>query len=150
MSITTHSSADVLAELLIIKGLTTRPELKRPWSQYIDYMPDSERVQDNCACTYDTTEIQGGRYMQDGVRVEHPGWQVRVRGCNFRTGRSKAAELADYLDRYKGGIISIDDSKYRVQNVSRRSGIISLGQEENDRKRRSIFTFNGIMTIGTV
>ena len=73
--------------------------------------------------------------------------QVRVRARTYRTGYNKAKGLMDILDAIKNVVVRMEDgSLIPIQNVSRKSGVLPIGQGE--RETRENFTINVTLTMG--
>lgn len=148
--LTPAATCEIIGQLLLDLNQVTEPRLQKAWPVYLAAMPDGDRIRDDVLCVYDTTATLDGRLLEEGTVIEHPGWQVRVRGSKFRIARAKIVAVVKALDEYRGGNVVVEGVKYNIQNISRRSSILPLGLEENDRKRRSTFTVNGIITVSTV
>ena len=145
MSVTlTHSPADILRWLLVSLGAGSAPSSSSDWPIFATQEPDRP---DNCITVFDTAGVLDGRQMPTGVQMEHEGWQIRIRARTHNVGWQKAKEIADLLDqsvvRY---VVVIGGHQYLVQCVSRTSGVLSLGEESPQTKRR-VFTLNGIMAV---
>jgi hypothetical protein len=136
------SPAEIIRTVLILKGVSNIGS----FPCFVAYMPDEP---DNLMVVYDTTGELDGRIMSTGEVVEHPGIQVAVRAKDYPTGYDKSLQICKAFEEVKNFPVAISSTEaYVVSNITRRSGIISLGIDENDRKRRHYFSINFIMTIG--
>lgn len=145
-----HSPADVIRHLLIGLGLGTNPADGEAWPVYVSSEPDRP---DSVITTYDTSGRLNGRTQVDGEVQEHHGIQIRVRDANPAAGFKKANEIAIALDETVYlDTVAIEDvvgtgvSRYLVWNVSRVSGIFSLGKDVETSKR-NLFTINAVVSL---
>jgi hypothetical protein len=79
-----------------------------------------------------------------GERIEHPGFQVRVRTLDYTTGFAKISAIAAVLDSVKNDAVSGDTETYVVNAITRSSGPIPIGTDEEGREG---FTLNATATI---
>jgi hypothetical protein len=136
------SPAEIIRTVLILKGVSNIGS----FPCFVAYMPDEP---DNLMVVYDTTGELDGRIMVTGEVVEHPGIQIMVRAKDYPTGYDKCLQICKAFEEVKNLPVAISSMEtYVVSSITRRSGIISLGIDENDRKRRHYFSINFIMTIG--
>ena len=125
----------------------TQPGIATAWPVFVDHMPDAP---DNAICIYDTLGFDDGRIMRTGEKIQHPGFQIRIRAMDRQTAWAKAKEIKDYINTAvlrKG--VTVESSDYTIQSVSMVGNIISLGQEL-DAKRRCLLTINGTITYKEV
>jgi hypothetical protein len=136
------SPAEIISIVLFLKGVSDL----RFFPCFVAYMPDDP---DNLMVVYDTTGELDGRIMSTGEVVEHPGIQIMVRAKDYPTGYEKCLQICKAFEEVKNLPVAISSMEtYVVSSITRRSGIISLGIDENDRKRRHYFSINFITTIG--
>lgn len=138
-----HMPSDIMAEYLMRLGVLSRPVQQAPWPCSISSMPQEPN---EAACLYDTVPLLDGRLMKTGEVVEHPGIQLKVRDSTAKTGYAKAAELRDVFDSTINYAFTFEGNDYTIQNISRSSGVLSLGQEQGQ-KKRFLFTVNAFVTI---
>lgn len=129
-----NSPAEILKELLLSNS--------DEWDSFISSMPDSP---DNCVAIYDTAGTLDGRVMKTGEVDGHYGIQIKVRSLNYEDGWQKLNEMVNNLDLATVPLeIVVGETTYIIQNGSRTSPIVPIG---NDEKRRSLFTVNYLMAI---
>ena len=160
MSLLYNSPADVIRWLLVQLGtntitlasgqtipigLVTDPTTSQSWPCYASDEPDTP---DNVVTIYDTQGRDDGRSMIDGERYEHHGIQIRVRAQSHVVGFLQARQIAVVLDQavFRVGV-TIAGHNFFVPCVSRTSGVIPLGRDTPNTKRR-IFTINAVCPIG--
>lgn len=142
-----YSPADVLRSALIQGGVGVLPSGTTPprvptWPVYAGHLPDAP---DNAMCCYDTAGKKDGRVMA-GETITHPGWQIRIRTMDARTGWVKAREVQRFLDGIKNLSISINGDAYEIKAVTQTGTPLALGPEP-DKTRRESITINGTMTL---
>lgn len=149
----THTPADILAQALIDGAVLTDGG---DWPVTIGFLPDkfsSTAAEYEAAAVYDTAGRKDGRHMYKsgadseitGRTVEHPGWQIRVRGETQNTAQIKMKAISDYLDTIIQQTVTIISAEYNLVCVTKTSTILSLGRNEETRFHE--FTLNGTMTI---
>ena len=139
-----HSPADIIRDLLIDLSLGTLPTNNTAWPVFRSNQPDSP---DNSICVFDTENELQGRRQTDGVTIEFYGILIRVRGVDYSTGFNKAKDIAHQLDtEVLRDDVTIGSDTYRVQAVTRRGGVLSLGSELGVSRRR-LFTINAVASI---
>lgn len=140
-----HSPADVMSRLLVLLGVGTDPDAEPlgAWPVYCDTEP---ALPDNLLRVRDTSAQDDGRTQTDGERQEHPGFQVTVRSQTFPAGAAKANAVAIALDGQYQDVVTVGASSYEVHSVSRRGGVLYLGQEKTA-SRRYLFTINGVFVV---
>ena len=142
----THTPADILAQALIDGEVLTDGGT---WSVTVGFLLDDSDV----AAVYDTVGRKDGRHMYKsgassdvtGRTVEHPGFQIRVRGVTQNSAQEKLKDVSEYLDTIRQQTIWIGSSVYHLVAVSKTSTALSLGRTEETRFHE--FTLNGTMTI---
>ena len=81
-----------------------------------------------------------------GLVPTHPGIQLRIRSNTGEIGYIKIEDIASALDKILNATVEMGGGKeYEIQNASRTSPIIPLGQEIGT--RRYLFTVNFLLTI---
>lgn len=146
---TTHlyNPARVLAQSLVNAGVAGQlGPSSSEWTCYLNYMPDGTGIHDNVISVYDTQGRTDGRLMGTGQTIDHPGFQIRIRGTQHQTAYGKAKEVIDHLDALLREGLVIGSDSFTIQAASRTGRILPLGPE-NDAKRRHQFTVNGTMTL---
>lgn len=139
-----NSPAYILASYLIENGIAdvTHPDSNDDWPLFVSRTPNKPT---NCCVIYDTTPNKDLRYMSGQV-IEHYGLQMKVRSNSHIEGWVKLETLNKMIDEINNDVIIVNDIEYLIQNVSRNSGVISLGAEEDAPERR-LFTSNYLMTL---
>jgi hypothetical protein len=141
-----HTAAEVLRQSLVAAGVGVTPADNTEWSVYVGFMPDGPKVHNNVIAVYDTAGTVDGRLHTSGETIDHPGFQVRVRGTTHPVAYNKVKEVLDHLDSIlREGVVLGTDS-YTIQAAHRRGTPLALGPEQ-DKHRRHQFTVNGVMTI---
>lgn len=143
MSILSDSPATILQKLLVDEAAAAMPPAT-PWPCYIGRLPDGSEVEAEILAVFDTEPRQDGRIMATGERIEHPGFQVRVRANAYNTGHLKLSQVAAILDAVKNQAVSGDSATYTVNAITRVGGVIPIGTDENGREG---FTLNATATI---
>ena len=123
--------------------LLTNPNANDDWPLYIASLPDDPS---NASAVYDTSGTLDGRHMTSGQVIQHFGIQLRLRSLDYEDGWKKLEAVCLQLDAVDSAELTVNDTDYIIDNVSRRTPIVPLGPEEGVR-RREIFTVNYIMTI---
>lgn len=139
----TQPPARILQQYLEDAGFISAQEDDGDWPGFVSFMPD--KVIDLVA-VYDTQGLLDGRYMTDGVYVEHPGVQIRVRSKTYLTGWRKAKELQNALAAIEQEQVTIDDEIYTIHNATVTAPIAVMGQDP-DTDRRENFSINARLTL---
>lgn len=138
-----HSPADVVRWLLIQLGIAAEPPVT-PWPAYCSSEPN---FPDDCVTVYDVAGVDDGRLMVTGEAPTHYGVQVRVRATDHATGYAKASEIRDtFAEDVLLETVTISDTTYLVQAMSRIGNVIALGKE-TPAGRRSLFTCNATVSL---
>lgn len=137
------SPADVLAQILIIKGFGNDSTLSGDWPVYVSMSPDE---QDQRLCVYDTAGVQEGREMRTGEMAEFFGAMISVRAKDHPTGWGKAQSIAKFLDKglYRM-VVPTPGGTLFVQSAKRTSPVLRLGQEKGH--KRMLFSINLLLTL---
>lgn len=109
------------------------------WPLYISFLPESGY--DDAAAIYDTIGWKDGRQM-DGLNVNHPGIQLKVRSRDYMGGWDRLKVACEILE----GITSITVAGLTIVNVSQQGPQLFLGLEEGT-KRRNLFTANFLVSL---
>ncbi len=149
-----HSPADVLRWMLIALGAGSDPTdvnsqglPNGAWPIYVDSEPS---LPDNCVTLYDTAPSSDGRIMIDGENVQHPGFQVRIRGTDHPT----AFVRAEYLEHVLAETLKYDTVHITTGTVTStylvccaaRLRTTRMGKDVPNTKR-SLYTINGILAL---
>lgn len=138
-----HSPADIVRYLLVQLGQGTLPSSNDAWPVFVSSEPN---LPDQAVTVYDTAGHYDGRNMRGGEKYEFHGVQIRVRGVNHQDAFQKANGLAVALDvSVNRSKVPIGVNRYMVYDVSRTSGPLNLGNEENT--NRIIFTINAVVSL---
>lgn len=139
----THSPSDVLRKLLIDLGVGADPPAT-PWPIYVGGEPPSP---DNAVTIYDTAGADGGRAMFAGTLLGWVGVQVRVRSSDHPTGWTKADAIQTTLaESVYDERVTVGASTYLVHCLSKIGDVLAIGKESPTSKR-SLFTFNALMSV---
>lgn len=139
-----HDPADIIRYLLIDLGSGTLPTDNGAWPVYTANEPD---LPDNCITTFNTTGSVQGRLQMNGLFVEKPGVQVRVRGISHQIGFAKGKTIEFKLDTevYRD-VVNIGANQYLVHAVTRSANLIFAGKDATSSKR-FIFTLNLLVNL---
>lgn len=145
--ITKHSPAEILRAALVMPGgvgvLPSTAIATEDWQTYVGHLQDTP---DAAMCVYDTAGVIDGRIQRTGETVRRPGWQIRVRGRTYTDAYTQARAVCNYLDTIRRKQVAIEGTAYKIMSVGQTGDILSLGQEEGN-KRRVTFTINGTVTL---
>lgn len=143
------SPAEIIRSCLIDLGLVQLP----PDMLNVTPLPNSDTVTcfvsslpnnyDKAVCLYDSEGYNEGKEMRGGRRHLHPGVRVLIRHLEYDAGNSLAESIASALDQLDLVTTTVpeDNQPHYVQAFSRTTGIISLGEEVNQKRQR--WTING-------
>jgi hypothetical protein len=134
-----HSPADIIRQLLILKGTGADPDSANPvWPVYQSMEPS---VPDNCITVYNTAPKSDGRSMIDGEDMHHYGMQIRVRGVDEPTAYVKAEAMhiamteKSYADK-----VTVDTITYVVHCLADNT-VLNVGKDAPNSKRH-LYTIN--------
>lgn len=143
-----HTVSQVIGQLLVAadfgrwKGETT---VSFPWAVTYGRMADEG---DKLIHVDDVEGFRGpNRDMRAGDQETYPGVLIRVRDLTDTPALSKAWAVAKHLDALFCRAVTIDDSVYRVQNVSRRYDPVLFEEEERLERRVYGFRCNVVLTL---
>lgn len=136
----THPPEKIIRQLLLNLGHGTETG---DWTTYYTFQPDAPN---NSLCVYGPVGRSGNRDMNSGEKQDFHGIQVRVRAESQDTGYLKAQQIQAALDQdvQRTGVV-VSSVGYLIWNMSRSSGIISLGFDGQTRRR--LWTMNYLATI---
>lgn len=138
-----HSPAQIVAALLVAKGLGTDPAGGGAWPVFHAGEPQSP---DQVLTVYDTTPKDDGRSQLSGEVFQHYGFQCRIRAATHAAGWAKAAAVRTALDQsVYYAHVTVDGTEYLIEGVSG-TNVLTLGKESPSSKR-SLFTVNGICPV---
>ena len=138
-----HSPADIIRYLLIELGQGTLPTDNGTWPVFVSSEPN---LPDQVITVYDTAGHYDGRSMRSGEMYTFHGMQLRIRGINHQDAFQKANDVAVAMDEQVNRMpITIDSSIYKIFGISRVSGPLNLGNEENT--NRILFTINAVAAL---
>lgn len=133
-----HSAAYILGQLLIDLSLATDPTDNDSWPVFCGQLPD---LPDACIAIYDTAPVNHGRCGIDNKVKEHFGIQIIIRGAIQSTAWTKTEAIREAIDETVDRTnVTIDSTTYLVYAVSKRTGPLAVGSEENT--ERFIYTLN--------
>lgn len=144
-----HSPAYIITQYLISEGLLTDPQDSGDWPVYVGSLPDGDDVVDDAVGCFDQTPVKDGRLMQ-GENIFHAGGQILLRAKEYNTGYAKAQAIATALEQIDRDEQVIGSDTYRIDNVTQTTGVVVIGQEEENSKRRELFSVNFITTLKEV
>jgi hypothetical protein len=127
---------------IVALGFGTLPENSAAWPVHVESEPD---VPDNCITVQETAGTLDGKDMAIGQLDEHLGAQIRVRSVDHAAGFTKARAVAVGLDEITRYGVNVENSIYFIQNVSRKSGPLSIGNEPTS--KRKLFTINVTISL---
>lgn len=144
------SPAEILGQWLINLAIAADPDTSNDdWPVYYGHLPDETDTPDNAISIYDTGGTDDGRTMVDGVRAEHPGFQVRLRASSYKIGYEKISGIQATMEGTLRTPVSLGGRTWLIENISLTGTIISLGVDR-DKLRRDHFTLNGLLTLSEV
>ena len=135
------SAADLLSTHLIEQGCGTSPVDELAFPLFSTYLPDSPV--DAIVC-FTTAARKDGR-LQKGIVIEHPGFQVRLRGNDYDTLFAKGVDILDAIDETKNAVVFFNNNTYCIRSITRESNLLPLGKDVDGGFHE--FTINGTMTI---
>lgn len=140
-----HSPAEVIARLLVERGLGTDPDVYGTWPIYDSSEPD---LPDQLVTVLDIAGSDDGVDMTSGDHWEHYGVRVFIRARTFSVGYPKAQAIAAQLDGEDGddAVVDVGSKRYHVKSVHRITEVIPLGKETTV-SRRDRFQMDARITI---
>lgn len=141
-----HPPAKIIIRHLVAVGLAVAPAAGAVWPCYYGDEPDEP---DNCLTVYDTDGKVNGREHVAGEVQEHYGIQVRLRCAPnaITVGFQKLGAIMQHFDKtVNRTLVPYGSDTYRIQAISRTSGIVSLGRESITSKRR-IYVMGAIVSL---
>jgi hypothetical protein len=128
--------------------LTLAPDSQTAtWAPFVAFLPD---VPDTSMAVYDTAAVKQGRIMRTGEVIEKKGIQIRFRSSNYPAAWTKAEAIRDAIDALPVGTLVTmvpTAESWRIQNISRTSGILNVGMEEEGDRKRFNMTINALLTM---
>jgi hypothetical protein len=137
-----HTPARIIAQLLIDAEKATDPTLRKNWPAFYGKLPDNPDI---AIAVYNSTPVADGRNQRTGEKLFHHGIQVRVRADDSELSGVKCSEIGEYFDTVARDSVTLDSNVYRIDNISRTSGPIALGQETG--RSRFSSTLNALITL---
>jgi len=141
--LTYDSPASIIATYLVNEAVMTVPSASGDWPLFVSQLPTKPDV---VGAILNTTPVKDGRAMQGGVVFEHFGMQIIIRVNDEETGWDKCSIIAAAMDSIHNDVVTLGDTTYTIDNVSRVGGINSLGVEQGTVRRR-LFTMNFLTSI---
>jgi len=138
-----HTPCFIVGSYLIANGIVSLPSLSNDWPLYKSFMP--ETISDACTI-YDTIPFIDKRISKSYPNT-HYGLQIKIRTSDYATGEAKAKMILAILETVQNASVEFGDYEYEIRTVRPVSGVISLGQEYNNTKRRYLFTINFISAL---
>jgi beta-lactam-binding protein with PASTA domain len=139
-----YTPAEILVEYYIGQGIFDRIAPKVEWPVYVSHLPGGKEQQQASAFT-DSEPFSDGRLMF-GTHIEHGSVQCRVRARDFNTAKQKMAEVVNKAELIKRTIVTMPDGQvFRLDNVSRSSGVLPMGVEPET--RLFLYSVNFVTTI---
>jgi len=130
----------VVAQHLIDQSIGEAPG-GTGWIIYMSRMPDTPA---EAISVLDDDAVMDGR-VATGERIEHPRFQVQIRGKDYQTARAKGIEVLNVLDAIKLTNVVVSTDTYILHNIKRTSSLIYAGVDPDTRLVN--FTVNGEMTV---
>ena len=129
-----HAPGEIIKQLMEDLGLGTEVSSAGAWPIYWSHLPDSP---DSCLAIYDTVPTNDGRSHPDGITQEHYGFEILIRSNSPTVGRQKGLNILDSFDTdVLRTLVTLGDYTYNVQAITRRAGLLSLGRESPESRRR--------------
>ncbi len=139
--------AMVVRELLVAAEYFTLPSEKEDWPLFVTFLPDGDEVPTDCGAVYDTTGVRDARILDTGENLFRFGFQVRLRGSDYTALWKRAGAISDFLASVQNVDVQMGAEWWTVHDVSITTPPISLGLEPGVKKRRHLFTVNGIVAL---
>ncbi len=144
------SVADVVAQILINKGLVDDPDAGSSSSSsgWLISVDQELATPDDVVEIHNTEGVQSGRVQVTGQMSELYGLQVLVRASDSRTAFAMVNRLAVTVDQhiYRETVAMASGKNYFLDSISRTGTILALGKEAPLTKRY-IYTFNAITSV---
>ena len=138
-----HPVDQVIVQALVDNTLGTLPSADDTWPIFYDHLPDSP---DDAVLVSPTESVIQSKSMIDGELQERLGVQILVRGDKGAESFNKTQALAINLDQLVRQTVTIDTTDYLIHSFRRTSGILKLGPDKED-GRRKLFSFNGTVSV---
>lgn len=145
-----YSPAYIMSEYLITQGLGIEPGDSGDWPIFVATLPDGDDVPDDAIACVDTSPLKDGRVMTSGENIFHEGVQILIRSQadDYNSGYAKAKAISDNLETVQMVQVTIDSGNvFRIDNVTDTTGVVVIGQEEENGKRRNLFSCNFLVTL---
>ena len=145
-----YSPAYILSQYLIDEGLAVEPSDSGDWPIFVASLPDGDEIPDDAIASIDTAGVKDGRLNETGENIIHYGVQIIVRSeiHDYLSGYTKAQAIESKLETVDRNEVMIDSGNvFRLDNVSTTSGVVAIGQEEENSKRRNLFSCNFLVTL---
>lgn len=137
-----HSPEEIIRAALLKLGIVNAED-SASWPGFVSLEPDSP---DNAVTVYGTEGTDSGRTMNDGKRLVHFGFQVRIRASSFATGWAKVRAIRDGMDESIRNLeVKIGTAWYLIAAVSRTGEPIPLGFAPGSKRR--LWTINAKAAI---
>lgn len=135
-----HAPCKVIKKALLDFGLGTEVTADDEWPIFVNHLPDTEDMDDNALCVYDTEAVIHTREMPTSEYTEDHGIQVMVRATSRSVGYAKAKAILEALDKQVNRLaVTIGVSSYVVHSMNRTSDVAYVGVEpETERRLHSI------------
>lgn len=138
-----HTPSQIVRQLLIDLNVGTA---SGTWPIYYENMPDAP---DNCVAVFDTEPVDVRRDHVTGETALIRGIQVMVRAVDVRTAYLKCKDVNKAFDEdvYRDEV-TLDESIYRVQAISRLSAEIPVGADGATKRR--LYSTNARLSVSLI
>ena len=144
-----YSPAFIISQYLIDEGICVDPSDSGDWPVFVVLLPDGDEVDDNALACFDTAPLKDGRVME-GENIFHYGVQILIRSDanDYSGGWTKAKEIESAMEELNRTEITIDSGNvFRVDSATDTTGVVAIGQEMENSKRRNLFSCNFLVTM---
>ena len=142
--------AEIVEKLLSDLGLGSLVSADDDWPIFVTSYPDGDDVDDNLIACYNTASSMQGRINFTGEFVEYHGIQIIVRAATEDVGYAKAKAILQGLDtNVLNTTVTISTATYNVQSMLRTGDVISLGPEQDNKRRRHSINYTIAVTQTT-
>ena len=141
----THSPAQIIRKLLLDQGLAAS---SGDWQCFYGKEPNSP---DNVISVFGTAGKGFGYAMVNGESMGHDGFQVRVRGKDYKTAFRRADAIATELTEtvYQQIVTIVEDSvtyQYLIAAIGSIGDVLDNGADDTPASRH-VFTINCTASI---
>lgn len=148
-----HTLGEIIGQILVSAGLGKWEDTstgETDWIVTYQTMADAQDYPLAIMCAVTEGKREEKRSMRTGEPAIFPGCAIQVRAYDDKTASVKAWQIAKYLERVGApGVgfksVTIDGTRYCLQNFSRMYDPVFLMQEDRDDRR--VWVFRGNVTL---